>query len=282
MRRARSTPTAATSPRSARVLGKPLADARRRRARALRRRSSAPTGSRRRRSRGARRRRAASSGTCSCSARREDNPAAAVALPRRARTLPKTLSPGEAERLIDGGATARSRATCATTRSSSCSTAPGCASRRRSGSSKAGVDLDDRLVRVVGKGGKERIVPIGRPAVEALRRYLSRGRPYLDRRHRPELFLNARGGALTRAGRVPDPAPAGGEGGARPAARPPAPAAPLVRHAPARGRRRPPLGPGDARARRPVDDRALHPRLRPAAAGRLLRCAPARAATPDT
>ena len=36
--------------------------------------------------------------------------------------------------------------------------------------------------------------------MEALRRYLSRGRPYLDRRHRPELFLNAKGGPLTRAG----------------------------------------------------------------------------------
>jgi integrase/recombinase XerD len=55
-------------------------------------------------------------------------------------------------------------------------------------------------VRVTGKGGKERVVPIGRPAVDAVRRYLSRGRPYLDRRHRPELFLNAKGGPLTRAG----------------------------------------------------------------------------------
>ena len=33
-----------------------------------------------------------------------------------------------------------------------------------------------------------------------MRRYLALGRPHLDRRHRPELFLNARGGALTRAG----------------------------------------------------------------------------------
>jgi integrase/recombinase XerD len=65
---------------------------------------------------------------------------------------------------------------------------------------KGGVDLDDRLVRVVGKGGKERVVPVGRQATEALRRYLARGRPYLDRRHRPELFLNAKGGPLTRAG----------------------------------------------------------------------------------
>jgi len=61
-------------------------------------------------------------------------------------------------------------------------------------------ELEQRLVRAFGKGSKERVVPIGREAVEALRRYLARGRPYLDRRHRPELFLNAQGGALTRAG----------------------------------------------------------------------------------
>jgi integrase/recombinase XerD len=55
-------------------------------------------------------------------------------------------------------------------------------------------------VRCLGKGDKERLVPLGRQGVEALRRYLARGRPFLDRRHRPELFLNAQGGALTRAG----------------------------------------------------------------------------------
>ncbi len=68
------------------------------------------------------------------------------------------------------------------------------------GLERASVDLDERLVRAVGKGDKERIVPLGREAVEAVRRYLARGRPFLDRRHRPELFLNAQGGALTRAG----------------------------------------------------------------------------------
>ena len=68
------------------------------------------------------------------------------------------------------------------------------------GLERGGVDLENRTVRCVGKGDKERVVPLGSEAVEALRRYLSRGRPYLDRRHRPELFLNAQGGALTRAG----------------------------------------------------------------------------------
>ena len=53
---------------------------------------------------------------------------------------------------------------------------------------------------MLGKGDKERIVPLGRPAAEAVRRYLALGRPHLDRRYRPDLFLNARGGALTRAG----------------------------------------------------------------------------------
>jgi site-specific recombinase XerD len=62
------------------------------------------------------------------------------------------------------------------------------------------IDLDNRVVRCLGKGDKERIVPLGREGVESVRRYLARGRPFLDRRHRPELFLNAQGGALTRAG----------------------------------------------------------------------------------
>src|SRR5947208_1466426 len=68
------------------------------------------------------------------------------------------------------------------------------------GLGRTDVDLDARVVRALGKGSKERVVPIGRPAVEAIRRYMSRGRPFLDSRHRPELFLNARGGPLTRAG----------------------------------------------------------------------------------
>ena len=131
------------------------------------------------------------------------------------------------------------------------------------GLEKGGVDLDDRLVRVVGKGGKERIVPLGREAAEALRRYLARGRPHLDRRHRPELFLNAKGGALTRAGAFLILRRLAAAAGLDPAARPPAPAAALVRDAPARGRRRPPQRPGDARPRRPRHDRALHARHRP-------------------
>jgi integrase/recombinase XerD len=128
-----------------------------------------------------------------------ENPAADVALPRRARRLPRTLSPGEAERLVEAASGTKPR----DLRDRALVELLYGAGLRVSeavGLERGGVDLDERLVRSIGKGGKERIVPLGRSAAEALRRYLSRGRPFLDRRHRPELFLNAQGGALTRAG----------------------------------------------------------------------------------
>jgi integrase/recombinase XerD len=131
--------------------------------------------------------------------RRTDNPAAGVQLARKPRSLPRTLSPSEAERLIDAAAGTTPRAL----RDRALTELLYGAGLRVSeavGLGKTDVDLDRRLVRATGKGSKERVVPLGRPAAEALRRYLARGRPHLDRRHRPELFLNAQGGALTRAG----------------------------------------------------------------------------------
>jgi len=130
---------------------------------------------------------------------REDNPAAELELPRRGRTLPRTLSPGEAERLIEAATgtsprDARDRALVELMYGA------GLRVSEAVGLDCAAVDLDRRLVRCLGKGSKERVVPIGREAVDALRRYLARGRPFLDTRHRPELFLNAKGGPLTRAG----------------------------------------------------------------------------------
>jgi integrase/recombinase XerD len=128
-----------------------------------------------------------------------ENPAADVTPPKRARRLPRTLSPGEAERLIEAASGTKPR----DLRDRALVELLYGAGLRVSeavGLERGGVDLDERLVRSIGKGGKERIVPLGRRGAEALRRYLSRGRPFLDRRHRPELFLNAQGGALTRAG----------------------------------------------------------------------------------
>jgi integrase/recombinase XerD len=130
---------------------------------------------------------------------RPDNPASELELPRRRRALPKTLSPGEVERLIDAaaGTTPRSLRDRALVE---LLYGAGLRVSEAVGLERAAVDLEGRLVRTIGKGSKERVVPIGREAVEALRRYLARGRPYLAKRHRPEVFLNAQGGALTRAG----------------------------------------------------------------------------------
>jgi integrase/recombinase XerD len=79
-------------------------------------------------------------------------------------------------------------------------------------------DLDhlaaDPAVKLSGKGGKQRYVPVGRYAVAALDAYLVRGRPVLaaagaragagartaTRKSSPAVFLNARGGRLTRQG----------------------------------------------------------------------------------
>jgi len=72
-------------------------------------------------------------------------------------------------------------------------------------SEAVGLDLDEvdrveRTVLLAGKGGKQRLVPVGRPALAALEAYLVRARPIFARRGRggPAVFLNSRGGRLSR------------------------------------------------------------------------------------
>ena len=72
-------------------------------------------------------------------------------------------------------------------------------------SEAVGLDRDDvdapaRTVLLRGKGGKQRLVPVGRPALAALDAYLVRGRPTFAERGRgiPAVFLNARGARLSR------------------------------------------------------------------------------------
>nr|MCU0793851.1 tyrosine-type recombinase/integrase [Opitutaceae bacterium] len=61
------------------------------------------------------------------------------------------------------------------------------------------VDLDNGYLRVFGKGAKERVVPVGGRAIEALRVYLSAGRPGLVKtKTGSALFLSERGGPLSR------------------------------------------------------------------------------------
>jgi integrase/recombinase XerD len=76
------------------------------------------------------------------------------------------------------------------------------------GLERSDLDLREGLVRVLGKGSKERVVPVGRSARTTLDAYLRHGRPALERSARrpggaargDPVFLNARGGRLTRQG----------------------------------------------------------------------------------
>ena len=60
------------------------------------------------------------------------------------------------------------------------------------------IDLDECLVRVMGKGSKERIVPLGDYAIDALKEYIYFYRPILNKNNSSYVFLNNRGGILSR------------------------------------------------------------------------------------
>ncbi len=127
------------------------------------------------------------------------NPARSVASPRRPKRLPEVLPEAEVAALVeapaaeDGALALRDRAFLELLYASGLRV-----------SELTGLDVDDLdlargLVRVLGKRSKERVVPFGRRADEALRRWLAEGRPALAaERSGPALFLNHRGGRLTQ------------------------------------------------------------------------------------
>ncbi len=123
-----------------------------------------------------------------------NNPAEGMSTPKLNRYLPKTLSVDEATALMERGygnspQDLRDRAIVELFYSS------GLRVSELTGLNVGSLDLREKLVRVLGKGRKERIVPIGRKAHEALL-------AYLEERAQPDegepLFLNARGGRLTQ------------------------------------------------------------------------------------
>lgn len=119
------------------------------------------------------------------------NPATELKTPRLPKRLPGYLPIDESEVLLSadpGGAAtgARDRAILETLY------ATGVRVAELSGLSVEEVDLAEGTARVLGKGGKERIVPIGTKAIEAIRAYLRDGHPGSG-----PLFRNRRGGRLT-------------------------------------------------------------------------------------
>jgi len=127
----------------------------------------------------------------------EANPAQGVRTPKAPKTLPRHLRPGEVESLIespegDEPLVRRDRAILELLY------AAGLRVSELVGLDWTDVDLPGRVVRVMGKGSKERMVPFGRPAAESLRRWLevweSVRAPGEDE---APVFLNHQGGRLT-------------------------------------------------------------------------------------
>jgi integrase/recombinase XerC len=126
------------------------------------------------------------------------NPARAVSSPKRPKRLPAVLPESEVAALVEAPASAEGPLALRDRALLELLYGGGLRVAELTGLDAGDVDLDRGLVRVLGKRGKERIVPFGRPAGEALRRWLAEGRPALAAEGRgAALFLNARGGRLT-------------------------------------------------------------------------------------
>jgi integrase/recombinase XerD len=128
------------------------------------------------------------------------DPTATVIRPKLPRALPRPLPLGDIEAILaeppeDTAAGLRDRAVLETLYGA------GLRVSELVGLDVDDVDLEEGSVRVLGKGGKERDVPLGRFARDAVGAYLSRARPSLaTARSRSAMFLNQRGGRLTRQG----------------------------------------------------------------------------------
>jgi integrase/recombinase XerD len=128
------------------------------------------------------------------------DPSEGVLGPRRARALPKGLRPEECEQLLAAAAgddplALRDRAMLEV------GYGAGLRVSELVGLPRSALDPRSGLLRVFGKGRRERIVPLGEPALDAVARYVAEGRPALARgARRPSeaLFLSRRGAAMSR------------------------------------------------------------------------------------
>jgi integrase/recombinase XerD len=127
------------------------------------------------------------------------DPSEALSLPRIERYLPETLNEMQVEQLLDSIDTKvplglRDRAMIEVLYAS------GLRISELANARLENFSVEDRILRVTGKGNKTRLVPVGRKACEALASYLSSERPRLVKhRSGSEIFLSERGTKLTTA-----------------------------------------------------------------------------------
>jgi integrase/recombinase XerD len=129
-----------------------------------------------------------------------EDPTAKLSPPRRGQRLPEVLSYSEVKRLLEtprGSEPGPLRDRALLEVMYAC----GLRASEVVGLEVTDVDLRRGFVRAHGKGSKERIVPLGRQAAAAVRRYIQSGRPELvGTRAEAKLFVNMRGSGLTRQG----------------------------------------------------------------------------------
>ena len=131
---------------------------------------------------------------------RNDDPAADLSGPKLPRSLPKSLSEDEVEQLlaapeVETHQGLRDRAMLETLYAS------GLRVSELVGLKTMQVSLDMGVIRVLGKGAKERLTPLGEEAMEWITRYQREARPMLlGARKSDALFVTARGGPMTRQG----------------------------------------------------------------------------------
>jgi integrase/recombinase XerD len=139
------------------------------------------------------------------------DPARDVPPPSPPRRLPKAIAVAEVERLLDAAGPGPDDLSAEPRRLRDRALLEFLYGTGARISEATGLDVDeldlgqDPLVRLIGKGGKHRVVPVGSYAARALEAYLVRARPGLAAASRrvsasPAVFLNARGGRLTRQG----------------------------------------------------------------------------------
>jgi integrase/recombinase XerD len=128
------------------------------------------------------------------------DPTADLRAPRKSQRLPQVLNRAEVQKLLAAPrgtdpAALRDRALLETMY------ACGLRASEAIDLTMGDIDLHAGVLRARGKGSKERLVPIGREAVQAVRAYVQKGRPALvGLRDEPHLFVNHRGAGLTRQG----------------------------------------------------------------------------------
>ncbi len=126
------------------------------------------------------------------------DPTMLIDSPKIGRSLPKSLSEEQVEKLLQSPNVAqplglRDRAMLETLY------AAGLRVSELVGLTLSQMSLSQGVVRVIGKGDKERLVPLGEEAISWINRYLSHGRPALVRRRSTDaVFVTARGGPMTR------------------------------------------------------------------------------------